>query len=230
MSLPARPRALMPARWPLLAHRSFGHRLTCAPARHRSCVLAPSLSSYTPSLRSVTHGQTRRPPPPPTISAARTDVSLSAPLTTAGSAQRQQLAARWLGRSRPELGPPRLKGSLFDHILNKLQMELQKSRETGAELHSLTSAMNDIHDTMSDAVAHVDKIRALERLVKEHEAIKSEVGSMCEMHTHARSPLPLQLQIEEGEGDLGQHGGTMLARRRRSEDEYTPALPACLPP
>jgi pSer/pThr/pTyr-binding forkhead associated (FHA) protein len=43
---------------------------------------------------------------------------------------------------------PGSKGLSFDHILNKLQMELQKSRETGAELHSLTSAMSDIHDTM----------------------------------------------------------------------------------
>ncbi|KAG8709279.1 hypothetical protein FRC08_018432 [Ceratobasidium sp. 394] len=117
-------------------------------------------------------------------------------------------------------------------------MELQKSRETGAELHSLKSAMNDIYDTMGGAVAamsamqtqlretqsslqaHVDKIRALERLVEEHEAIKREVGSMREMLTRARSPLPLQLQIEEGEGNLGQHGGSMLARRRGSEDEY----------
>ncbi|KAG8697363.1 hypothetical protein FRC08_006575 [Ceratobasidium sp. 394] len=40
------------------------------------------------------------------------------------------------------------------------------------------------------------------------------------MLTRACSPLPLQLQIEEGEGDLGQHGGSMLARRRGSEDEY----------
>ncbi|KAG9093329.1 hypothetical protein FS749_014569 [Ceratobasidium sp. UAMH 11750] len=54
-----------------------------------------------------------------------------------------------LGQSQARPGS---KGLSFDHILNKLQMELQKSRETGAELHSLTSAMNDIHDTMGGAV------------------------------------------------------------------------------
>ncbi|KAG8700227.1 hypothetical protein FRC09_006099 [Ceratobasidium sp. 395] len=172
-------------------------------------------------------------------------------------------------------------------------MELQKSRETGAELHSLTSAMNDIHDTMgggavvsrvfslirasltaialrtvqpppppqhhlippvrpptqpdpeqsatgntaaaqaamsamqnqlretqSSVQAQADKFHAFERLVDEHAAIKREVESMREMLSRARSPLPLQLQIEEGEGDLGQHGGTMLARRPRPEEEY----------
>jgi len=33
-------------------------------------------------------------------------------------------------------------------ILSRLQGELQKSRETGAELNSLNGAMNEIHDTL----------------------------------------------------------------------------------
>ena len=36
---------------------------------------------------------------------------------------------------------------MFDHILSCLQAELQKGSETGAELHSLTGVMNDIHET-----------------------------------------------------------------------------------
>ncbi|THG94751.1 hypothetical protein EW026_g6778 [Hermanssonia centrifuga] len=44
--------------------------------------------------------------------------------------------------------PPGKSGLTFDHILSRLQGELQKSRETGAELHSLTGAMNDIHETL----------------------------------------------------------------------------------
>ncbi|KAG9093328.1 hypothetical protein FS749_014568, partial [Ceratobasidium sp. UAMH 11750] len=84
----------------------------------------------------------------------------------------------------------------------------------------MSAMQTQLRETQSSLQAHVDKIRALERLVEEHEAIKREVGSMREMLTRARSPLPLQLQIEEGEGDLGQHGGSMLARRRGSEDEY----------
>ena len=43
---------------------------------------------------------------------------------------------------------PGKSGLTFDHILSRLQGELQKSRETGAELHSLTNAMNDIHETL----------------------------------------------------------------------------------
>ena len=39
-------------------------------------------------------------------------------------------------------------GLSFDHILSRLQGELQKSRETGADLHTLSGAMNDIHDTL----------------------------------------------------------------------------------
>jgi hypothetical protein len=79
-----------------------------------------------------------------------------------------------------------------------------------------------LRETQSSLQAHVDKIRALDRLVEEHEAIKREVGSMREMLARARSPLPLQLQIEEGEGegDLGQHGGNMLVRGQAAEEDY----------
>lgn len=44
--------------------------------------------------------------------------------------------------------PPGKSGLTFDHILSRLQGELQKSRETGAELHTLTNAMTEIHDTL----------------------------------------------------------------------------------
>jgi hypothetical protein len=43
---------------------------------------------------------------------------------------------------------------MFDHILNGLQGELQKSRETGAELHHLTGSMNDIRDTLDMSLVH----------------------------------------------------------------------------
>ena len=47
---------------------------------------------------------------------------------------------------------PGKSGLTFDHILSRLQGELQKSRETGAELHNLTRAMNDIHDTLGGSL------------------------------------------------------------------------------
>ena len=38
-------------------------------------------------------------------------------------------------------------GLTLDHVLSRVQGELQKSRETGAELHNLTRAMN-AHDPL----------------------------------------------------------------------------------
>ncbi|MBW0481156.1 hypothetical protein O181_020871 [Austropuccinia psidii MF-1] len=39
-------------------------------------------------------------------------------------------------------------GGGFDHVLNRLQTELEKSRATGQELNSLNSTINEIHDTL----------------------------------------------------------------------------------
>ena len=63
-------------------------------------------------------------------------------------------SGRGRGQLQPGLGgmgglrPPGKTGLSFDVILGRLQGELQKSRETGAELTSLSAAMNDIHDTL----------------------------------------------------------------------------------
>jgi hypothetical protein len=53
-----------------------------------------------------------------------------------------------LGGMNSAMRPPDKSGLTFNHILSRLQGELQKSRETGAELHNVTFAMNDIHDTL----------------------------------------------------------------------------------
>lgn len=53
-----------------------------------------------------------------------------------------------MGGMGGSMRPPGKSGLTFDHILSRLQGELQKSRETGAELHTLTGTMNDIHDTL----------------------------------------------------------------------------------
>jgi hypothetical protein len=65
--------------------------------------------------------------------------------------QRPQLAQQGLtgmGGMGGSMRPPGKSGLTFDHILSRLQTELQKSRETGAELHTLTGTMNDINDTL----------------------------------------------------------------------------------
>jgi hypothetical protein len=50
------------------------------------------------------------------------------------------------------LGAPGKRRLAFNHILNRLQVELQKSCETGAELHNLTGVMNDIHNTLGGSL------------------------------------------------------------------------------
>ncbi|KAJ9100510.1 hypothetical protein QFC21_003550 [Naganishia friedmannii] len=117
-------------------------------------------------------------------------------------------------------------GLNFDHVLHRLQTELQKSKDTGADLQNLTGTMTDIQETLNgnlppdengnanqyipphfrplpengipDAamgnttatiaalqaqlsstqsilISHKDRIRALETLLNEQEAIKEEV-------------------------------------------------------
>jgi len=43
-------------------------------------------------------------------------------------------------------------GLSFEHIMSKIQSELQKSRDTGSELHGLANAMNDIQDTLGGSL------------------------------------------------------------------------------
>ncbi|KAG6850355.1 hypothetical protein H0H93_014309 [Arthromyces matolae] len=68
-----------------------------------------------------------------------------------GQQRRPQLSQQGLtgmGGMGGSLRPPGKSGLTFDHILSRLQGELQKSRETGSELHTLSGAMNDIHGTL----------------------------------------------------------------------------------
>ena len=53
-----------------------------------------------------------------------------------------------MGGMGGSMRPPSKSGLTFDHILSRLQGELQKSHETGAELHSLNGSMSEIHDTL----------------------------------------------------------------------------------
>ncbi|KAI0937681.1 hypothetical protein AcV7_003649 [Taiwanofungus camphoratus] len=171
---------------------------------------------------------------------------------------------------------PGKSGLTFDHILSRLQGELQKSRDTGAELHSLTGAMNEIHDalggnlpsnlppypsslppvmpsqsqpqheqnhqqpsatdstsalselqsqlreTQMSLANHVDKIRALEGMLAEHDAIKREVSSMRDMmeerkremetfRRHSGSPVHLHHQHNEEHRLHDEHDGQYLS-------------------
>lgn len=64
---------------------------------------------------------------------------------------------------------PGKSGLTFDHILSRLQGELQKSRETGAELHSLSGGLAEIHDTLGgNLVRFLDICRSGDVLTTTH--------------------------------------------------------------
>jgi hypothetical protein len=183
-------------------------------------------------------------PSQPSISGASSQFSFAQGQAVPPAQRRPTLQSQALGGMGGMGGsmrPPGKSTLSFDHILSRLQTELQKSRETGAELHSLTTAMNDIHDTLGGSqpsnlphfppnlpavrppqpqpahepaqpaesgsvpatslnelrtqlhetqaslATHVDKVRALEDVLAEHEAIKAEVASLRElMDEHKR--------------------------------------------
>ncbi|PFH47881.1 hypothetical protein AMATHDRAFT_114022, partial [Amanita thiersii Skay4041] len=74
----------------------------------------------------------------------------------AGAQQRRtQLAQQGLtgmGGMGGSMRPPGKSGLSFELIFSRLQGELQKSRDTGAELQNLTSSMSDIQDTLGGAL------------------------------------------------------------------------------
>jgi hypothetical protein len=77
----------------------------------------------------------------------------------AGQQRRPQVAQRGglmdMGGMGGGMRPPGKSGLTFDHILSRLQGELQKSRETGAELHTLSASMNEIHDTLGGNLVRI---------------------------------------------------------------------------
>ncbi|THV04547.1 hypothetical protein K435DRAFT_714483, partial [Dendrothele bispora CBS 962.96] len=62
--------------------------------------------------------------------------------------QMAQQGISGMGGMGGSMRPPGKSGLTFDHIITRLQGELQKSRETGAELHSVAGSMTEIHDTL----------------------------------------------------------------------------------
>ncbi|KAI5453359.1 hypothetical protein NCC49_005838 [Naganishia albida] len=148
-------------------------------------------------------------------------------------------------------------GLNFDHVLHRLQTELQKSKETGGELKDLTGALTDIQDTLSgnlppsengsanqyippqfrpmpdtgvpDAamgntsatiaalqaqlsstqsilVSHKDRIKSLEQLLGEQQAIKDEVTG-------------IRLQLEESRRE---YDGLVRAKVEQIEVDRVP--------
>ncbi|KAI0689165.1 hypothetical protein BC835DRAFT_1283558 [Cytidiella melzeri] len=108
---------------------------------------------------------------------------------------------------------PGKSGLTFDHILSRLQGELQKSRETGAELHSLTGAMNDIHETLGGNLppTHPPYPQTLPPIVPPQSIHSTEQSSGSGSAPAPRSPdsssalSELQSQLHETQLSLASH-------------------------
>ena len=83
-------------------------------------------------------------------------------------AQRRPTLQSQLGGMGGSMRPPGKSGLSFDHILSRLQGEIHKSHETGAELHSLSTAMNDIRDTLCGAAVRPPYISRSYILIRSH--------------------------------------------------------------
>lgn len=166
-----------------------------------------------------------------------------------------------MGSMGANMRPPGKSGLSFDHILSRLQGELQKSRDTSADLQNLSNSMNELqdilggtlppslphfpqslppvrpppppsanelspptdsgtvpasaindlrnqlHETQASLASHVDKVRALEDMLAEHEAIKSEITTLRELMDERKREFEL----------LRHEGGSLSSRHHDSE-------------
>jgi hypothetical protein len=127
-----------------IVHHKVAARVVCV-LTEQEAQLAARVESHQnpPSLSTL--------PSQPGSSNGTTAFNFTGTQTAAGPARRpalQQQALGGMGGMGANMRIPGKSGISFDHILSRLQGELQKSRETGAELHSLTGAMNEIHETL----------------------------------------------------------------------------------
>ncbi|KAI6132396.1 hypothetical protein EV401DRAFT_1917556 [Pisolithus croceorrhizus] len=198
----------------------------------------------------------------------------------------QSQALGVMGGMGGSVRPPGKSGLSFDHILSRLQGELLKSRETGAELHSITTTMNELQDTLGGALppslpplphnlppvrppqppatneagqssesgtvpvpalnelrsqlhetqaslaSHVDKVRALEDMLAEHEAIKSDIATLRELMDERKREF--ELLRHEGVSlspahRANEHHDELRSGRYRGEDDDTSSIHTIVP-
>ncbi|KAI0002558.1 hypothetical protein BJV74DRAFT_816541 [Russula compacta] len=131
-----------------IVHHKVAARVVCV-LTEQEAQLAARVESHQnpPSLSTL--------PSQPGSSNGTTAFNFTGTQNAAGPARRpalQQQALGGMGGMGANMRVPGKSGITFDHILSRLQGELQKSRETGAELHSLTGAMNEIHETLGGSL------------------------------------------------------------------------------
>ncbi|GAA6055258.1 hypothetical protein JCM3770_001511 [Rhodotorula araucariae] len=166
-----------------------------------------------------------------------------------------------MGRAQRAPRAPAVQSGLsFEHVLSRLQGELQKSRDTGVNLGDVNSTLNVVHDTLGGGAppalppqhagprvgsafppradvhaqsiaalqqqlsetqqslqGHVGKIRDLEGLLAEHDALKREVGSLRAQMDEARESMSAMIRDREYEAEERHR-----ARARRTNGRESP--------
>ncbi|ORY52707.1 hypothetical protein BCR35DRAFT_18771 [Leucosporidium creatinivorum] len=114
----------------------------------------------------------------------------------AGDQPSQRRGARPLG------GGQQQNGLSFEHVLNRLQGELQKSRDTGSNLGDLSSTLNDVQDTLGGG-APPPNFAASQRGIPPY----LPNGHSPSSDHHAQSIAALQSQLNETQTSLAGHVG-----------------------
>ncbi|KAH9072878.1 hypothetical protein EDB83DRAFT_2568673 [Lactarius deliciosus] len=128
----------------------------------------------------------------------------------AGPARRpaiQQQGLVGMGGMGANMRAPGKSGITFDHILSRLQGELQKSRETGAELHSLTGAMNEIHETLGGNLpqTHPPYPQTLPPVLPPQQPLPTETDPNAGPPPPNSALSELQAQLQETQVSLASH-------------------------
>ncbi|KAM0785979.1 hypothetical protein ACM66B_006797 [Microbotryomycetes sp. NB124-2] len=103
-------------------------------------------------------------------------------------------------RNARNVGGTQANGLSFEHVFNRLQGELQKSRDTSSHLGDLTSALNDVHETLGGAPPPPNfHQRGLPPYLSNGHHPADDV--------HAQSIAALQTQLNETQSSLASHVG-----------------------
>ncbi|KAK4053571.1 hypothetical protein OIO90_003808 [Microbotryomycetes sp. JL221] len=115
-------------------------------------------------------------------------------------------------RNRNVGGGTQANGLSFEHVFNRLQGELQKSRDTSSHLGDLTSALNDVHETLGGAPppANFHQRGLPPYLANGHSPAGNQQQQQQQNDTnnsHAQSIAALQAQLNETQSNLQTHVG-----------------------
>ncbi|KAJ1022324.1 hypothetical protein NDA13_005235 [Ustilago tritici] len=109
-------------------------------------------------------------------------------------------------------------GFSFDHVLNKLQSELQRSKDTWNDLGSLTTTMHDIHETLGGSAPPLSSapyphlvpllpgaVNAQQQQQHGQQHAKDAENQAATNESHSATISALQAQLSETQSSLAAH-------------------------